>query len=95
MDSIDTNDLIEIKFLELKKYIDDCFEEQSKENKKFFNNILELIKLNINDELENNRNKMLDIIERFEKTSKLNDVVSNKIIDTLKEIDYIQYGEKN
>ena len=53
----DTKEYIEFKYLELKNYIDECFEEQAKNNSIFFDNILELIKASINKETElNNKN---------------------------------------
>ena len=58
----DTKEYIEFKYLELKNYIDECFEEQSKNNSIFFDNILELIKASINKETELNNKKMLDVI---------------------------------
>lgn len=84
---MDTNELIENKFFELKKYIDECFEEQSKDNKKFMNNVLDLVKLNITEAGKENNSKLETTIIKLENASKLNDVVSNKMLDTLKDID--------
>lgn len=85
----DTKEYIEFKYLELKNYIDECFEEQSKNNSIFFDNILELIKASINKETELNNKKMLDVIEELKKSSEINKAISNKMIDNLKELDNI------
>lgn len=85
----DTKEYIEFKYLELKNYIDECFEEQAKNNSIFFDNILELIKASINKETELNNKKMLDVIEELKKSSEINKAISNKIIDNLKELDNI------
>lgn len=82
-------EFIELKFINIKKYIDDCFEEQSKNNSIFFDNILELIKANISKETELNNKKMAEIISTLEKSSETNKAISNKVIDSLKEIDNI------
>ena len=82
-------EFIELKFIDIKKYIDDCFEEQSKNNSIFFDNILELIKVNISKETELNNKKMAEIISTLEKSSETNKAISNKVIDSLKEIDNI------
>lgn len=87
MDEI--KEFIELKFIDIKKYIDDCFEEQSKNNSIFFDNILELIKVNISKETELNNKKMAEIISTLEKSSETNKAISNKVIDSLKEIDNI------
>ncbi|WP_317368810.1 hypothetical protein [uncultured Tyzzerella sp.] len=87
----DTKEFIEYKFLELKKYIDECFEEQSKSNSIFFDNILELIKANINKENELNNSKILYAIEELKKATEVNKAISNKLVDDLKELDDI-YG---
>ena len=87
MDEI--KEFIELKFIDIKKYIDDCFEEQSKNNSIFFDNILELIKANISKETELNNKKMAEIISTLEKSSETNKAISNKVIDSLKEIDNI------
>ncbi len=80
---------IDNRFLELRNYIENCFEEQSKNNSIFFDNILELIKASISKETELNNKKMLDIIEELNKASEINKAISNKVIDNLKEIDNI------
>lgn len=80
---------IDNRFLELKSYVETCFEEQSKNNSIFFDNILELIKASISKETELNNKKMLDIIEELKKASEINKAISNKVIDNLKEIDNI------
>lgn len=85
----DTKEYIEFKYLELKNYIDECFEEQAKNNSIFFDNILELIKASINKETELNNKKMLDVIEELKKSSEINKAISNKMIDNLKELDNI------
>lgn len=85
----DTKEYIEFKYIELKNYIDECFEEQAKNNSIFFDNILELIKASINKETELNNKKMLDVIEELKKSSEINKAISNKIIDNLKELDNI------
>lgn len=87
MDEI--KEFIELKFIDIKKYIDDCFEEQSKNNSIFFDNILELIKANISKETDLNNKKMAEIISTLEKSSETNKAISNKVIDSLKEIDNI------
>lgn len=91
----DTKEFIEYKFLELKKYIDECFEEQSKSNSIFFDNILELIKANINKENELNNSKILYAIEELKKATEINKGISNKLIDDLKEIDSIYDFDTN
>lgn len=91
----DTKEFIEYKFLELKKYIDECFEEQSKRNSIFFDNILELIKANINKENELNNSKILYAIEELKKATEINKGISNKLIDDLKEIDSIYDFDTN
>ena len=85
----DIKEYIEFKYLELKNYIDECFEEQAKNNSIFFDNILELIKASINKETELNNKKMLDVIEELKKSSEINKAISNKMIDNLKELDNI------
>ena len=80
---------IDNRVLELRNYIENCFEEQSKNNSIFFDNILELIKASISKETELNNKKMLDIIEELNKASEINKAISNKVIDNLKEIDNI------
>ena len=85
----DTKEYIEFKYIELKNYIDECFEEQAKNNSIFFDNILELIKASINKETELNNKKMLDVIEELKKSSEINKAISNKMIDNLKELDNI------
>ena len=80
---------IDNRFLELRNYIENCFEEQSKNNSIFFDNILELIKASISKETELNNKKMLDIIEELNKASEINKAISNRVIDNLKEIDNI------
>ena len=85
----DTKEYIEFKYLELKNYIDECFEEQAKNNSIFFDNRLELIKASINKETELNNKKMLDVIEELKKSSEINKAISNKMIDNLKELDNI------
>lgn len=80
---------IDNRFLELKSYVETCFEEQSKNNSIFFDNILELIKANISKETELNNKKMIEIISTLEKSSETNKAISNKLIDNLKEIDNI------
>ena len=77
------------KFLEMKRYIDDCFEERDRNNKIFFDNILELIKVNISKENEDNSKKMLDLIEKLKDTTNTNDVLCKKMIAELKNIDSI------
>ena len=85
----ETKEYIENRFLELRNHIDNCFEEQSKNNSIFFDNILELIKASISKETELNNKKMLDIIEELNKASEINKAISNRVIDNLKEIDNI------
>lgn len=80
---------LENKFLEMKRYIDDCFEERDRNNKIFFDNILELIKVNIRKENEDNSKKMLDLIEKLKDTTNTNDVLCKKMITELKNIDNI------
>nr|WP_317359512.1 hypothetical protein [uncultured Tyzzerella sp.] len=80
---------LENKFLEMKRYIDDCFEERDRNNKIFFDNILELIKVNISKENEDNSKKMLDLIEKLKDTTNTNDVLCKKMIAELKNIDSI------
>ncbi len=80
---------IDNRVLELRNYIENCFEEQSKNNSIFFDNILELIKASISKETELNNKKMLDIIEELNKASEINKAISNRVIDNLKEIDNI------
>lgn len=80
---------LENKFLEMKRYIDDCFEERDRNNKIFFDNILELIKVNISKENEDNSKKMLDLIEKLKDTTNTNDVLCKKMITELKNIDSI------
>lgn len=80
---------LENKFLEMKRYIDDCFEERDRNNKIFFDNILELIKVNISKENEDNSKKMLDLIEKLKDTTNTNDVLCKKMITELKNIDNI------
>lgn len=80
---------LENKFLEMKRYIDDCFEERDRNNKIFFDNILEFIKVNISKENEDNSKKMLDLIEKLKDTTNTNDVLCKKMIAELKNIDSI------
>ncbi len=91
----DTKEFIEYKFLELKKYIDECFEEQSKSNSIFYDNIIEIIKANINKENELNNSKILYAIEELKKATEINKGISNKLIDDLKEIDSIYDFDTN
>ena len=70
---------IDNRFLELRNYIENCFEEQSKNNSIFFDNILELIKASISKETELNNKKMLDIIEELNKASEINKAISNRV----------------
>ena len=82
-------EIIEKKSLEIKKYIDKSFEEQDKNNKIFFNNILEIVKLNVNEENEKNNQKLKDLIKKLEDTTNTNDVLCKKIIEEIKNIDSI------
>lgn len=86
---------LENKFLEMKRYIDDCFEERDRNNKIFFDNILELIKVNISKKNEDNNKKMLDLIEKLKDTTNTNDILCKKMITELKNIDNIYYMLKD
>ncbi len=86
---------LENKFLEMKRYIDDCFEERDRNNKIFFDNVLELVKVNISKENEDNSKKMLDLIEKLKDTTNTNDVLCKKMITELKNIDNIYYMLKD
>ncbi|WP_250277607.1 hypothetical protein [[Clostridium] colinum] len=82
---------IDNRFLELRNYVENCFEEQSKNNNIFFDNILELVKVSISKENQANSKQMLDLIENLKDTTNINDVLCKKMITELKNIDSI-YG---
>lgn len=82
-------EFLENKFLDIKKYIDKHFEEQDKNNKIFFDNILDLVKANISKENQENSKQILDLIEKLKDTTNTNDVLCKKMITELKNIDSI------
>lgn len=80
-------EFIENKFLDVKRYIDDCFEEQSKNNREFFDNILELVKISINKSNKENNEKIFELISRLEANTNTSDILYKKMINELKSID--------
>lgn len=91
MEEKEIKEILGYEILNLKNYMDTCFQEQAKNNSIFFDNILELIKATINKENETKNIKLEKLIEELNKSSEINKAISSKLISEICELDNI-YG---
>lgn len=86
MENEELIELIEKKHFEVLNRINDCFEENTSENAGFFNNILDLIKAEIKEDKKQFQERLEKVIERLEKSTEINKVITDELLCELKEI---------